>query len=59
MRFTIRQQICECINELEKGQIALEEKRDIWQNDLIWWMCKALCLLLVEELKRRSRDEVE
>lgn len=48
---TRRQQIIECINKIEEGQLKVEMTREIWQNDLIWWMCKALCLLLVDELK--------
>lgn len=50
---TKREQILECIDELEKGQAALEERRhDIWQDKLVWWLCKAVALLLTEELKR-------
>lgn len=46
-----REQIIECINELEKGQLKVELTKDIWQNSLIWWICKALCLLLIDKLK--------
>lgn len=51
---TTREQMLECIAEIEKRQARLES-HDIWQDQLVWWMTKALCLLLSEEAKRRDK----
>lgn len=51
---TTREQMLECIEEIEKRQARLESY-DIWQDQLVWWMAKALCLLLSEEAKRRDK----
>lgn len=42
----------ECIEEIEIRQTRLEG-HDIWQDELVWWLCKAVRLLLEE----RARDE--
>ena len=51
---TTREQMLECIAEIEKRQARLES-HDIWQDRLVWWICKGLCLLLSEEAKRRNK----
>lgn len=50
---TEREQIIECIEEIEQGSRAVETYRDIWQNNLIWWLCKAVRLLLLGRLKNK------
>lgn len=49
---TKRDQMLECIDEIESRQAALEG-HDIWQDELVWRLCKAVRLLLEE----RARDE--
>lgn len=44
---TKREQMIECIEEIETRQTHLEG-HDIWQDELVWWMAKAICLLLRE-----------
>lgn len=46
----------ECIDEIE-GRQTLLEGHDIWQDQLVWWMAKAICLLL-REAAIADRDEV-
>jgi len=29
----------------------VDQSREIWQNDLIWWLCKAVYLLLENRVK--------
>ena len=53
---TKRDQMLECIEEIENRQAALEG-HDIWQDQLVWWMAKAICLLL-REAAIADRDEV-
>lgn len=56
MRITKREQMLECIEEIETRQAALEG-HDIWQDELVWWMAKAICLLL-RKAAIAERDEV-
>ncbi len=47
---TRREQIMECAEAMEQGMAQTQITRDIWQNNLIWWMCKAIKLLLEERI---------
>lgn len=53
---TRREQIIECAEAMEQGMIHIQNTRDIWQNDLIWWMCKAIKLLLEEKTNERFTE---
>lgn len=49
---TKQEQMKECRDALTKGMERVGFNREeIWQNDLIWWMCKALLLLLEKAIK--------
>ena len=50
---TLREQIVECSEAMENGMITVARTRGIWQNDLIWYICKAVKLLLDEQLKHK------
>lgn len=52
---TKRDQMIECMEAVEGGMIQLSRSRDIWQNELIWWICKAVGLLLEETVRRKER----
>ena len=43
---TKRDQMIECMSAMEDGMKQTAESRDIWQNELIYWICKAVYLLL-------------
>ncbi len=51
-----REQMIECAEAMEKGMIKTQTLRDIWQNNLIWWMCKAIKLLLEAAIKEHTSD---
>ena len=51
MRMTKREQMLECIEEIETRQARLEG-HDIWQDELVWWLCKGMCLLLREAARK-------
>lgn len=51
-----REQMIECAEVMEEGMIKTQTHRDMWQNNLIWWMCKAIKLLLEAALKERTND---
>lgn len=46
---TRREQVLECMDAMERGMERTATQRDIWQSDLIYWICKALYLLLKKE----------
>ena len=49
---TKRDQLLECRSALSDGMERTAVQRDIWQNELIWWLCKAVLLLLDKEIKK-------
>ena len=49
---TKREQMVECAEQMENGMIHTTVHRDMWQNDLIWWMCKAIKLLLDDRMSK-------
>lgn len=51
-----REQMIECAEVMEKGMIKTQTLRDIWQNNLIWWMCKAIKLLLEAAIGEHTND---
>lgn len=53
---TRRDQMVEAAQEMEDGMIRLQTHRDAWQNDLLWWMCKSIKLLLEAEIRRKDDD---
>lgn len=46
-----RAAIAEALDEIENGMCRIKESRDIWQNSLIYALCQAVRLLLLDELK--------
>ena len=56
---TRRRQMIECAGQMEQGMIRTQTTRDIWQNDLIWWLCKAVKLLLEERIRERKDNNEE
>lgn len=51
---TKHDQAIELLEELEKGQFRMETTQDIWQNKLLFWICKALHFLLSEWLRNHN-----
>lgn len=48
---TKHDQMMECMTVMEDGMTKVAESRDIWQNQLILWICKAVYLLLERAVK--------
>lgn len=40
-----------CAEAMDEGMYKTQVYRDMWQNDLIWWICRAVKLLLEKEIK--------
>ena len=54
---TKRDQMIECMSAMEDGMSRITQHRDIWQNELIYWLCKAVYLLLDKAVKDRKDEE--
>ena len=48
---TGREKLIETRNAIIEGRERVSD-RTIWQNELIWWLCKAALLLLDKEIKK-------
>ena len=51
LKTTKRDQMMECMSVIEDGMSRTAQHRDIWQNELIYWLCKAVYLLLEQAVK--------
>lgn len=51
---TKREQTIEVIRALDDGMEQIQTTRDIWQNELLYWICKGLKLLLEASLKGKT-----
>lgn len=49
---TTREILLEDIEQMDLTLERLSDRRDIWQNDLIWWLCKAVRDLLLVVVKK-------
>ena len=52
MTMTRRDKLLEARAAISEGMERTAVQRDIWQNELIWWLCKAVLLLIEKELKK-------
>lgn len=46
-----REDLMEALDAIETGMCRIKESRDIWQNDLVYALCQAVRLILMEEVK--------
>lgn len=46
-----RDDLIEALDAIETGMCRIKESRDIWQNEMVYALCQAVRLLLMEELK--------
>lgn len=46
-----REDLMEALDAIETGMCRIKENRDIWQNELVYSLCQAVRLLLMEELR--------
>lgn len=43
-------------NYMYEGMCKVGESRDIWQNNLIWWICKTLHDLCDDRIKELRKN---
>ena len=48
---TRKDKLLEARAAISEGMERTAVQRDIWQNELIWWLCKAVLLLMEKEIK--------
>ena len=48
---TRKEKLLEARTVISEGMERVAD-RTIWQNELIWWLCKAVLLLIEKELKK-------
>ena len=46
----------EALEEIENGMCRIKERRSIWQNSLIYALCQAVRLLLIDKIKEKQRS---
>lgn len=51
----MREDLVEALDAIETGMCRVKESRDIWQNELVYDLCQAVRLLLMEELRKEKR----
>ena len=44
----------EALEEIENGMCRIKERRSIWQNSLIYALCQAVRLLLIDKIKEKQ-----
>ena len=49
---TRKDKLLEARVAISEGMERTAVHSDIWQNELIWWLCKAALLLLDREIKK-------
>ena len=49
-----REAMLECMNAMEDALIFLGERRDIWQNNIIFWLCRSVWMLLEIAVKEKK-----
>ena len=52
MSVTRRDKLLEARAAISEGMERTAVQRDIWQNELVWWLCKAVLLLIEKEVKK-------
>ena len=53
MSVTKKQQMIECQRHIEEGMGELVKSKELcWQNRLVFWLCKAVLMMIEKELKK-------
>lgn len=50
-----RDSLIECMDAVENAMLRLQDSRDIWQNDIIYWLCRSVWLLLRSRIKEADK----
>ena len=50
-----RESMLECMSAMEDAMLRLKDSRDIWQNNIIYCLCRSVWLLMEETVKRGGK----
>ena len=50
----MKEAMLEALEEIENGMCRIKERRSIWQNSLIYALCQAVRLLLIDKIKEKQ-----
>ena len=50
-----REDLVEALDAIETGMCSIKERRSIWQNNLVYALCQAVRLLLIDKIKEKRR----
>ena len=56
---TRKDKLLEARAAISEGMERTAVQRDIWQNELVWWLCKAVLLLIEKEIKNDIKRTCE
>lgn len=48
---SMKDAMLEALEEIENGMCRIKERRSIWQNSLVYALCQAVRLLLIDKIK--------
>lgn len=51
-----RAAIVETLDAIEDGMSRIKEQRSIWQNSLVYALCQAVRLLLMDKIKEERKN---
>ena len=51
----MKEAMLEALEEIENGMCRIKERRSIWQNSLVYALCQAVRLLLIDKIKEERR----
>ena len=51
----MKEAMLEALEEIENGMCRINERRSIWQNSLVYALCQAVRLLLIDKIKEKQR----
>lgn len=53
-----REAMLECMDAMEDAMTKIQNQPDIWQNNIIFWLCRSAWLLLEESVKKSNRSSI-
>ena len=51
----MKEAMLEALEDIENGMCLIKERRSVWQNSLIYVLCQAVRLLLIDKIKEKQR----
>ena len=52
-----RESMLECMSAMEDAMLRLKDRQDVWQNNIIYWLCRSVWLLLEHAIRSEPRGK--